>query len=420
MQNRETNRYAIDWWVLLIYLVLIGIGWINIYSATYSSEHHSIFDIAVSYGRQMIWIISSIILAFIIILLDPRIFPRISIPTYGIILFMLIVVLGLGSVIGGSKSWIDVGAGIRLQPSEFAKYGVALVISKIASTSTFSFDNWQQRRNLFLVIFFPAALVLLQGDTGSAVIFGSFVFLFYRLGMKGFYLFLILWAIILFVATLLIKQMILLLILLGITSLLVYLSRKKREDAIKTLVIFVISVFFVLSVNYIFDNVLRSHQKDRINVLIGKDYDPRGSAYNVDQSLIAIGSGGFSGKGFLNGTQTKYDFVPEQSTDFIFCTVGEEWGFIGSVTVLLLYLFLLIRLVIIAERQRSDFSTYYAYAVIGIFFIHFFVNIGMTIALVPVIGIPLPFISYGGSSLWAFTIMLFTLLKLDMHRNQVI
>ncbi|MBN2730207.1 MAG: rod shape-determining protein RodA [Bacteroidales bacterium] len=420
MENRDVSRFGIDWWVLLTYLALIAIGWFNIYSATYSSEHHSIFDINVSYGRQMVWISSSILLALIILLLDPRVFPRISMPTYAVVLFMLLVVLALGSVISGSKSWIDVGAGVRLQPSEFAKYAVALMVAKYASSSNFGFDIWKQRRNLILIIFFPAALVLLQGDTGSAVVFGSFIFLFYRLGMKGFYLFLILWTIILFVATLLIKQMILLLILFGIASLLTYLSRKKREDVIRLLTLLFISILFVLSVNYIFEKVLRPHQKDRINVLIGKDYDPHGSAYNVDQSLIAIGSGGFTGKGFLNGTQTKYDFVPEQSTDFIYCTVGEEWGFLGSMTVLLLYLFLLIRLVIIAERQRSDFAIYYAYSIMGFFFIHFFVNIGMTIALVPVIGIPLPFLSYGGSSLWAFTIMLFTLLKLDMHRNQVI
>lgn len=420
MQNRDINRYSIDWWVLLTYLALIAIGWLNIYSATYSSEHHSIFDINVSYGRQMIWIISSIGLAFIIMLLDPKVFLRISAPTYSVIIFMLVVVLLLGSVISGSRSWIDVGAGVRLQPSEFAKYATALMVAKYASTSNFSFESWKQQRNLMLIIFFPAAMVLFQGDTGSAVVFGSFIFLFYRLGMKGFFLFLILWAIILFVATLLIKQLILLLILLGFASVFIYISRNRREDIIRILVLFVVSVFFVLSVNYIFDHVLRSHQKDRINVLIGKDYDPHGAAYNVDQSLIAIGSGGFSGKGFLKGTQTKYNFVPEQSTDFIYCTVGEEWGFLGSVTVLLLYLFLLIKLIIIAERQRSDFSTYYAYAIVGFFFIHFFVNIGMTIALVPVIGIPLPFLSYGGSSLWAFTVMLFTLLKLDMHRNQVI
>ena len=420
MQNRDVNRYGIDWWVLFTYLALIAIGWINIYSSTYSPEHSSILDINVSYGRQMVWIISSLILAFVILLLDPRVFPRISLPTYVALLLMLLLVLGFGSVISGSRSWIDVGGGVRLQPSEFAKYAVALMVAKYLSTTQVSFEMFKHRRNLILLIFFPTVLILLQGDTGSAIVFGSFVFLFYRVGLKGFYIFLIFWIVMLFVSTLLIKQMILMLILIGIASLVVYFSRNRREDIIRVLLILIMSLFFVISVNYIFEKVLRPHQKDRINVLIGKEYDPRGSAYNVNQSLIAIGSGGFAGKGFLNGTQTKYNFVPEQSTDFIYCTIGEEWGFVGSVTVLLLYLFLLIRLVIIAERQRSDFSTYYAYAILGFFFVHFFVNIGMTIALVPVVGIPLPFLSYGGSSLWAFTIMLFTLLKLDMHRNQVL
>jgi rod shape determining protein RodA len=224
----------------------------------------------------------------------------------------------------------------------------------------------------------------------------------------------------LFVATLLIKQFVLLILLLAIFSALIYWSRKKRTEIIRFLLMLFLSTVFIVSVNYIFSDVLKPHQKDRINVLIGKEYDPRGSAFNVNQSLIAIGSGSFDGKGFLQGTQTKYNFVPEQSTDFIFCTIGEEWGFIGSSVTVLLFVFLLIRLIVMAEKQRSEFSKYYIYSIAAIFFVHFLVNIGMTIAVVPVIGIPLPFVSYGGSAMWAFSLMMFTVLKLDMHRNSVL
>ena len=355
-----------------------------------------------------------------ILLIDARFIPRMSFGVYVGVLFLLVLVLVVGTVTSGNRAWIELGAGVKLQPSEFAKYGAALFLAKFLSIPGIKFSNKKNRNAIFMIVLIPMFLVFLQGDTGSAIVFASFLLLFFRIGMPGFFIFLVIYISILFVATLLIKQIVLILILAGIFALLIYFFREKRKEIIRYLVMFFASAIFIVSVNYIFATVLKPHQKDRINVLIGKEYDPKGSAFNVNQSLIAIGSGGFSGKGFLQGTQTKYNFVPEQTTDFIFCTIGEQWGFWGSSVVVLLYVFLLIRLIMMAEKQRSDFSRYYIYAVAGIFFLHFFVNIGMTIALVPVIGIPLPFVSYGGSSLWAFTLMLFTVLKLNLHRNSVL
>ncbi|PKP04085.1 MAG: rod shape-determining protein RodA [Bacteroidetes bacterium HGW-Bacteroidetes-6] len=420
MNQLEARSGKIDFGVLFVILALMAIGWLSIFATSYQEGNFGLFDFSYAYGRQSVWILSSLILGLMIMIVDVRFLPRMSFSVFVGVLGLLLLVLALGTVISGSRSWIDLGAGVRLQPAEFAKYGAALFFAKYLSVPGVSFDNTTHRRNLLLIVLIPALLVFFQGDTGSAIVFGSFILIFYRIGMPGFYVFLVFYIAALFVATLLIKQFVLLLLLLAAFSALIYLSRNKRTEIIRFLLMFFMSAVFIVSVNYIFSEVLKPHQKDRINVLIGKEYNPRGSAFNVNQSLIAIGSGGFEGKGFLQGTQTKYNFVPEQSTDFIFCTVGEEWGFVGSSITVLLFVFVLIRLIILAEKQRSEFSKYYIYSVAAIVFVHFLVNIGMTIAVIPVIGIPLPFVSYGGSAMWAFTLMLFTVLKLNMHRNSVL
>ncbi|MDX9931025.1 MAG: rod shape-determining protein RodA [Bacteroidales bacterium] len=420
MSQFENKTGKMDFWVLFIYIALMIIGWLSVFATGYREGPFSIFDFSMAYGRQSVWILTSVLMGLAILLIDARFIPRMSFGVYVGVLFLLVLVLVVGTVTSGNRAWIELGAGVKLQPSEFAKYGAALFLAKFLSIPGIKFSNKKNRNAIFMIVLIPMFLVFLQGDTGSAIVFASFLLLFFRIGMPGFFIFLVIYIAILFVATLLIKQIVLILILAGIFALLIYFFREKRKEIIRYLVMFFASAIFIVSVNYIFATVLKPHQKDRINVLIGKEYDPKGSAFNVNQSLIAIGSGGFSGKGFLQGTQTKYNFVPEQTTDFIFCTIGEQWGFWGSSVVVLLYVFLLIRLIMMAEKQRSDFSRYYIYAVAGIFFLHFFVNIGMTIALVPVIGIPLPFVSYGGSSLWAFTLMLFTVLKLNLHRNSVL
>lgn len=420
MSQLESKTGKIDFLILTIYFALIIIGWFSIFATGYVEGSFSIFDFSTAYGRQTIWIISSVLLGIFVLFVDARVFPRISFGVYISFIVLLFLVLVVGTVISGNRAWIDLGSGIKLQPSEFAKLGTALFLAKYLSIPGVKFSAKKNRNIIFLIVLIPMFLVFMQGDTGSAIVFGSFVFLFYRIGMPGFFIFLIFYVIALFIATLLVKQIILVLFFICIYAVLIYLYRENRKLIIRFLILFFATIAFIISVNYIFSSVLKPHQKDRINVLIGKKYDPKGSAFNVDQSLIAIGSGGFSGKGFLEGTQTKYKFVPEQTTDFIFCTIGEQWGFIGSSIVVLLYVLLLFRLVIIAEKQRSDFSRYYIYSVVGIFFIHFFINIGMTIGLVPVIGIPLPFVSYGGSSLWAFSLMLFVVLKLNLHRNSVL
>ena len=420
MNHSSTRPEKLNYWLLFLYMAIVTIGWFSVFATSYKDGAINIFDFSTAYGRQTAWIITSLILGLIIFLLDVRFIPRSAWFLYLFALGMLMLVLVIGVVISGSKGWINLGAGIKLQPAEFAKYTTALFLAKYMSIPGVKFSNAKNRNAMFAIVFIPMLFVFLQHDTGSAIVFVSFIFLFYRAGMPAFYLFLILYVATLFIATLLIKQLALILILVGIFSILIFIYKNYRKKILKFLIMLGASIVFIISVNYIFSNILKPHQKDRINVLIGKEYDPKGSAFNVNQSLIAIGSGGWSGKGFLEGTQTKYNFVPEQTTDFIFCTVGEQWGFLGSSLLIILYVLLLINLVVIAEKQRSDFSRYYIYGVTGIIFMHFFINIGMTLALVPVIGIPLPLVSYGGSSMMAFTLMIFTVLKLDMNRSAVL
>ncbi len=397
--TRERNVYGkIDWITVWLYIILVLMGWVSVYSSVYDESHSSILDISQRYGKQMIWIIAGGVIAFIIMLTDAKVFNAFAYIIYGISILVLLAVLSIGTEISGSKSWFQIG-GVAIQPAEFAKFATCLALARYLSSYATDINVLRTKIIATILIFAPAVLILLQNDTGSAVVYVALILVLYREGLSGYFLISGVIVVILFVMTLLINQYMMTIVLTVLAVLLYYNNRFLRKKWWIIVAIWVASVAVVYTVDYVFDNFLEDHQKTRINVLLGKEFDPKGAGYNVNQSKIAIGSGGLIGKGFLQGTQTKYNFVPEQSTDFIFCTVGEEWGFVGSSVVVILFVFLLYRLVKMAERQRSDFSRIYGYGVVSILFFHFLVNIGMTIGLVPVIGIPLPFFSYGGSSL---------------------
>lgn len=407
--------------LLWIYFILTLVGWLNIYAAVYDETHHSIFDLQANYGRQMIWILTSYLLMAMIMITDPKFFSTFAYLIYVVVLLSLVAVIFVGKEVSGSKSWIQYGA-FQIQPAEFAKLSTSLALAAWLGNIKRKFEDLTTQMVAYLMILVPAALILLQKETGSALVFASFVLVFYREGMSGLILILGGVAAVLFVLALLVNKYVLIgaiavVILLGWY----YLQRQRKKIALWILIsAFLASAAFVFSVDYVFEKVLQPHQKTRINVLLGKEVDLKGAGYNVHQSMIAIGSGGFWGKGYMKGTQTKYNYVPEQSTDFIFCTIGEEWGFVGSLAIIGLYVVLIYRLMQLAERQRTHFSRIYGYCVAAIFFFHMAINIGMTIGLLPVIGIPLPFLSYGGSSMWAFTVLLFIFIKLDSHRHELV
>ena len=422
MNDRNSIIGRIDWVTVLIYFVLVVIGWFSIFSAKYNEAHPSIFDFSMEYGKQLIWIGIAIFIGFIILLIDAKFFNAFSLWIYVAVLLSLMAVLVYGKATKGATSWIEFGP-VKFQPSEFAKMATALALAGYLGRLDVSLQNHKNRIVAYLLIFIPMALVLLQNDTGSAIVFVSFIFILYREGLPGAGWVMVagVVAIMLFVFTLLWSQKIMYIILGCLLVLfLTYYLLTKKKGLVKMLGVFAVMFVFVFSVDYAFNKVLQEHQQNRILVLLGQLDDPQGVGYNVHQSKIAIGSGGFFGKGFLKGTQTKYDFVPEQHTDFIFCTIGEEGGFIGTSIVVLLYVLLLVRIIYLSERQRSTFSRVYGYCIAGIFFMHFAINIGMTIGLVPVIGIPLPFLSYGGSSLLAFTIMLAIFVKQDANRLNIL
>ena len=383
MMYQEKLKY--DWITIGLYFAIMLFGWINIYAAGYSEEHTGVFDFSVQHGKQIIWIAIALLLAAVIILTEPRVFSNTAYPIYGIVMVLLVVTLFIATVTKGGKSWIDFGA-FKFQPSEFAKFATALAVAKYMSAIDLDLNNLRTKMVVAMLIAIPAALIFLQHDTGSALVF---------LGLA-------------------------VIVVLAVLYLFVWLNKRTSHDYWRTIIVAVCCVVFVFSVDIVFNNILEPHQRERIDVLLGKSDDIKGSGYNVNQSKIAIGSGGLVGKGFLNGTLTKADFVPEQETDFIFCTVGEEWGFLGCVLLLVLYNLLLQRLIVMAERQRSTFARVYGYAVTSILFIHLFVNVGMVLGLVPVIGIPLPYFSYGGSSLLAFTVLLFIFIRQDASRNQLL
>ena len=405
--------------MVLLYLVLVIMGWMNIYAAVYNENHSNIFDITQRYGKQLIWIAFAFIIATAIMLIDGKFFAAFSYPVYILNLLILMVVLVFARRVSGAAAWLDIG-GFKVQPAEFSKFATCMALAKYLSTLNIKMENLRTKIIVGAIIALPGALILLQNDTGSALVFSAFIFMFYREGLSGSILWMGVLAAILFIMALLIDKFILVGIIGGICLVLFLLVRKNRRNILIITAAFILSAGAVFSVDYVFEKVLEPHQKQRINVLLGKDIDLKGSGYNVNQSKIAIGSGGFFGKGYLQGTQTKFDFVPEQSTDFIFCTVGEEWGFVGCFVVIALFVGLLIRIIYVAERQRSTYSRIYGYGLASIIFFHMVVNMGMTIGLAPVIGIPLPFFSYGGSSLWGFTILLFIFIKLDSYRLMIL
>lgn len=415
------EKLKIDWITIALYAAIMLFGWMNIYSACYDESHAAVFDFSQYHGKQLIWMGLAALTAAVILLTEPRFFSNMAYPIYGVVLGLLVLTLFLAVTVNGGKSWIDLG-GFRFQPSEFAKFATALALAKYLSAIEIDLKDMRTKAVSLALIAIPAALVFLQHDTGSALVFASFIFPLYREGVSGAVLVVGVAAIVLFVLALLVNKYILLgiLALLAVAYLFVWLNKRTRKDYLRAIGIFVCCAAFVFSVDFVFNNVLESHQRERIDVLLGKTEDLQGSGYNVNQSKIAIGSGGLIGKGFLGGTVTKANFVPEKHTDFIFCTVGEEWGFLGSTVLVVLYVMLLIRIVNMAERQRSPFSRIFGYCVASILFMHLFVNIGMVIGLVPVIGIPLPFFSYGGSSLLAFTILLFIFIRQDASKNQLL
>lgn len=419
MRKQTSIFQNIDWLTVSLYLILMLIGWISIYAAVYNEEHSSILDISQNYGRQLLWIGGSLLIAIVVLIIDARFYEAFAYLLYGLMILFLIAALFLARDVKGAHAWIEIGA-FKLQPAEFSKFATALALAKYLGQIEIKIEKLQTKIISSLIIAIPAAIILLQNDTGSALVFGSFIFVLYREGLSQNVLIIGFFAALLFVIALMVDKIILLEIIAGIAAMAILLMRKTRKNILTISLLAIASAAVVMSVSYVYEKALQPHQKQRIDVLLGKQTDLKGAGYNVNQSLIAIGSGGITGKGFLQGTQTKFDFVPEQSTDFIFCTIGEEWGFIGSLILILLYLGLLYRILFIAERQKSAFTRVYAYGVASIIFFHVMVNLGMTIGLLPVIGIPLPFISYGGSSLWSFTILLFILIRLDSYRTFVL
>lgn len=404
-----------------MYLVIVFLGWLNIYAVTYDeARDQSIFDLNLNSGRQLLFIATAMVIICAILIIDRQFYETFAYLIYGVILFVLLLVPLIGKEVGGNRAWLGVGS-FGVQPSEFAKFATALAVAKYIGSVGFRMDNLRNQAVLFLIIGAPMALILLQKDTGTALVFSIFTLVFFREGMSPFLILVGLGAAIIFVLTLLVENQYYLYGGIGVILLIAIVMGRKKVKRIVLLTIGALAIAGVIgSVDYILTNVLKPHQQNRIKALINPDADPLGFGWNVTQSKIAIGSGEFSGKGFLKGTQTKFDFVPEQSTDFIFCTIGEEHGWLGSLFVISLFVAFLLRIVFLAERQKNKFARAYGYSVACIFFFHFAVNIGMTIGLFPVIGIPLPFFSYGGSSLWGFTILLFIFLKLDAHRMQVL
>jgi len=420
LKRADNITYNIDWPIIFLYFGIVILGWLNIYAAVYDETISlSIFDFSLNSGKQIVWIASSIIIIIIIISLDYKFYERFSYYIYIIFILLLIFVIPFGVEIAGSSSWFAIGT-FRIQPSEFTKFATALVIAKFAGTSTFRVDKVKNQIYLGALVAIPMSLIVIQGDAGTALVFTSLILVLYREGMHPMLLVLCVSSAAIFILTLLVENTYLYIAILVIVFIIVMFNRKRIKRIVLAILGALIICGVILSVDYLVTEVLKPHQQNRIKALINPAADPLGYGWNVTQSKIAIGSGGLMGKGFLNGTQTKFDFVPEQSTDFIFCTIGEEHGWIGSVLLIGLFITLLLRIIFIAERQKWRFARIYGYSVACIIFFHFAVNIGMTIGLFPVIGIPLPFFSYGGSSLWSFTILLFILIKLDSHRMQVL
>ena len=415
---RSQNKYQVDTLSVVYFLSLVMLGWINIYAADYDLDGTtSFFDLNQSSTKQLLWIGASLFLITVIFILDYRFYDSFGYVIWGVSVFFLLAVLFFGKEVAGSTSWFEIGF-IKIQPSEFAKIATAIGLAKyLSSQSVGVSDKYKYKLGLSALLFLiPMGLIILQGDLGTAMVFGSLILVLFREGLSAKLLFFSCYAVLLFLLTLLIDQWILLFMVLALFLIGLGLFIKNRKALIVIFGLSILSFGLIKSVDFVLNQVLKEHQQLRVMSLINPNADPLGIGWNVMQSKIAIGSGGFMGKGFLKGTQTKFDFVPAQTTDFIFCTVGEEQGWLGATLIMILFGAFFLRLLTIAERQKSRFVRIYGYSVVSIMFFHFAINIAMTIGLFPVIGIPLPFFSYGGSSFWTFTMLLFILLKLDSQR----
>jgi rod shape determining protein RodA len=407
MKNQSiTNN--IDWSSVIIYGVLVLLGWLNIYSSSLSSMEGTS-------EKQFLFIIFTIPLIFIVLFVDGKFYEKYASIIYGISLLSLLGLFAFGKTIAGQRCWYGFGS-FTLQPSEFAKAATALAIAKYLSDTQINLSYTNRQIQALAIVCLPVLLILPQPDPGSALIYSAFFLVLYREGLPSWYIWTGFSAILLFVLTLLLQPQYVILLALLVLVIVHLKSRLADRNIVLSAILFTLISGFVLSVNYVFTHVFKQHHRDRFNILLGKTVDMKGIGYNTNQSEIAIGSGGFFGKGFLEGTQTKGGFVPEQHTDYIFTTVGEEWGFLGSLLVIALFVTLLLRIIYLAERQKTKFSRVYGYCVAGILFIHFFVNIAMVVGIFPTIGVPLPFFSYGGSGLWGFTILLFIFLKMDANK----
>ncbi|MRR20640.1 rod shape-determining protein RodA [bacterium] len=468
MEKNNNILARLDWVTVILWLAMMIMGWLNIYAAVYNEQHTSIFDMSQRYGKQLIFILAALVLAVFVMVTDNKLWFFFAWFIYGFFILLLVLVLVIGKEINGAKAWFGVGA-FSIQPSEFTKFATGLALASYLNSKRQSLGPRQMIAATAIIIA-PVLLIAVQPDMGSVVTFFAFFIVLYREGMSIWVFITAILAVVLFLLTLILGNLPVAISLLVVAAIAMLVTSgymvTLRAAAVmaaagglafllghyildlETVLIIVLAVFlagmvyawfiyrlrmfnqaiiyafllggllYLFTVDYAFHEILKPHQQTRINIMLGMEADPYGEGYNLNQSLISIGSGGFAGKGYLNGTQTKFKFVPEQSTDFIFCTVGEEWGFIGSTVVIGLFVWLLLRLLMMAERQRTTFVRAYGYGVFGLFLVHFFVNIGMTIGVMPVIGIPLPFFSYGGSSLWGFTILLFIFLRLDAGRTE--
>lgn len=420
MKSKQNTFANLDKLILLLYLIMVVIGWFNIYSTEAVETQKNIFDLGTNYGKQLAFIITALVLAAVVLIIDVRFYTSFSYIIYIIFLLLLVAVLLLGVEINATKAWFRFG-GLSFQPSEIAKYATALALATYIGKQKNKNPILSTHLKAFAIILVPASLVLLQRDVGTTLVFTSFFLVLFREGyISGLVLFFAGLAIALFILTLIVNEFIIIGALFVITLITAIFLRKKTSALFQLAGLFLVLAGYVYSVDYAMDNILQPHHKARIEVLFHDGIDLQGTGYNLHQSKIAIGSGGLTGKGFMQGTQTQLNFVPEQATDFIFCTIGEEWGFIGSLTIIMLFIILLLRIIHLAEKQKSTISRVFGYSVASIIFFHFTINIGMTIGLVPVIGIPLPLISYGGSSLWGVTLLLFTFLKLDAKRIEMV
>lgn len=407
MKNQSiTNN--IDWICVIIYILLVVLGWLNIYSSSLSSEEGTS-------DKQLIFILFAIPLIFTVLYVDGKFYEKYASIIFVVSLISLLGLFAFGKTIAGQRCWYAIGS-LTLQPSEFAKAATALALAKYLSDPQINLKDLNRQFQALAIVFLPVLLILPQPDPGSALVYSIFIIVLYREGLPAWYVWTGFSAILLFVLTLVLEAYVVILLAALVLVAIHFKSRLADRNVVRSGILLLLISGFVLSVSYVFDNVFKQHHRDRFNILLGKAVDMKGIGYNTNQSEIAIGSGGWLGKGFLEGTQTKGGFVPEQHTDYIFTTVGEEWGFLGSTVVISLFVILLLRIIYLAERQKTKFSRVYGYSVAAILFLHFFVNIAMVAGIFPTIGIPLPFFSYGGSGLWGFTILLFIFIKMDANK----